>query len=196
MFDDGLVVGGDAAEDAFAGLGICVGDHALHQLDVVCVDVGLGGEGYGGALLIGSLAEANANSLLQEALGVGFGAEEIGLEDGADCAGVFRVKTLGDGDGGLGVGGAFHVDADEGVCLGGVGDHLADDALGEGGVEVHADLREFDADVGVEFARWDGVEELVVDVGGFLGFGFGGDALAERVECGGDVFLVDAGAGG
>ena len=64
MIDDCLVVGGDAAEDALAGLGIGVGDHALHQVDVVGVDVGLGGEGDVGAFFVGSLAEANANSLL------------------------------------------------------------------------------------------------------------------------------------
>ena len=42
----------------------------------------------------------------------------------------------------------------------------------------------------------DGVEKLVVDVGGFLCFGFSGDALAERVERGGDAFVVDAFAAG
>ena len=112
------------------------------------------------------------------------------------AAGIFCGQALGHGDGGFGVGRALHVDADEGVDRGGVGDHLADDALGEGWVEVHADLREFDADVGVELAGFDGVEELVVDVGGFLRFGFGGDALAEGVEGGGDAFLVDALADG
>src|SRR5258705_316200 len=67
LVDDGLVVGGDAAEDAlavlWAGVRIGVGNHALHQVDVVGVDVGLGGEGDVGALFIGSLAEAKANSL-------------------------------------------------------------------------------------------------------------------------------------
>ena len=90
------------------------------------------------------------------------------------------MQALGHSDGGFGVGRAFHVDSDEGVYLGGVLDHLGDDAFGEGGVEIHADLGEFDADVGVEFAR----------------FGFGGDAFAERVEGGGDAFAVDAVAAG
>ena len=44
-------------------LRIGVGHHALHQLDVVGVDVGLGGEGDVGALFIGAFAEANANPL-------------------------------------------------------------------------------------------------------------------------------------
>ena len=50
-------------------------------------------------------------------------------------------------------------------------DHLADDVLGEGGIEVHAHLGELYADVGVEVALLDGVEKLVVDVGGGAGFG-------------------------
>jgi len=37
LFDDDLVVGGDAAEDALAVIG--VGRDAFHQLDVVCIDV-------------------------------------------------------------------------------------------------------------------------------------------------------------
>src|SRR5258707_3768696 len=63
LVDDGLVVGGDAAEDTFAPGRIGVGNHALHQVDVVGVDVGFGGERDVGALFVGSLAEANANSL-------------------------------------------------------------------------------------------------------------------------------------
>ncbi len=193
-FDDALVVGGDTAEDAFSCGG--KGDHAPHELDVVGVDVGLGGEGDLGRLFVGAFAEADADVLGEKALGVGGGAEEVGLEDGADGAGVQGGETFGDGEGGLGVGGAFHVDADEGGDAGGVLDHLGDDAFGEGGVEVHAGLREFYADVGVEGAGLDGIEELVVDGGGFAGFGFGGDAFAERVETDGDAFAVDLLAGG
>ena len=63
LVDDGLVVGGDAAEDAPAVLRIVVSDHALHQVDVVCIDVGLGGEGDIGTFFVSSLAETNANSL-------------------------------------------------------------------------------------------------------------------------------------
>ena len=40
-------------------------------------------------------------------------------------------------------------------------------------VEVHADLGEFDADVGVQVAGFDCVEELVIDVRGFLRFCLG-----------------------
>ena len=60
---------------------------------------------------VGSLAETDANSLLQETLDVAFGAEEIGLEDGADTAGKTGGEALGYGDGGFGVRGVFHVDA-------------------------------------------------------------------------------------
>ena len=73
----------------FARLRIAIGDHALHQVDVVGVDVGLRGKSDFGAFLVGSLAEADANSLPQETVGVGVGAEEVGLQDGADAAGKF-----------------------------------------------------------------------------------------------------------
>ncbi len=76
------------------------------------------------------------------------------------------AQVLGHGDGGLGVWSALHIDADEGVGGGGVGDHLADDALGQFGVEVHAHLGELDADVGVELARGDRVEQAMIDLGG------------------------------
>ena len=56
LVHDGFVVGGDAAEDRTA-------DDALHQLDVVGVDIGLGGEGDFGWFLVGAFAEANANPL-------------------------------------------------------------------------------------------------------------------------------------
>jgi hypothetical protein len=188
LVDDRLVVGGDAAEDSFAV--VRKGDHALHQVDVVGVDVGLCGERDVGTFLVGSFAEADADSLPEEPVGVGVGAEEIGLQDGTDAAGKLRVQALGHGDGRFGVGGAFHVDPDEGFCLGGVLDHLADDAFGEDWVEVHADLRELDTDVGVQFARFDCIEELVVDGGGSLRLRFSGYALAERVEGGCDAFAV------
>ena len=80
--------------------------------------------------------------------------------------------------------------------MSGVLDHLADDAFGEGGIEVHADLRELDADVSVQLACFDCVEELVVDIRRFLRFGFRGYALAERVERSGDAFVIDALAAG
>ncbi len=121
------------------------------------------GKAISGPSYRGSLAEADANSLPQQALGVGFGAEEVGLKDGSDAAGKTGGEALSHGDGRLGVGGALHVDADEGVGGRGVLDHLGDDALGESGVEVHADLRELDADVRVEFLFVNCVEELVVD---------------------------------
>ena len=184
LVDDGFVVGGNATEDAFAGLWVLIGGHTLHQVDVVGIDVRLGGEGYFGAFFVGTLAETDANSFAQQAVGVGVGAVEVSLKNRASCAGKFCGEALGHRDGGFGVERAFHIDADEGVNLSGVRDHLADDALGEGWVEVHADLREFDADVGVELARGDGVEELVVDVSRFLRLGFRGHAFAASESSG------------
>ncbi len=192
--DDGLVVGGDAAEDWAA-------DDPLHELDVVGVDVGLGREGDFGGFLVGSFAEADANPLGKQAFYVTFGAVEVGLEDGAYGAGVAVVKAFSEGEGGFGVLGTFHVDADEAADVGGVGDHVADDALGQdgaggGAADVHADLGELDADVGAELAGFDGVEELVVDGSAVLCLGDLEDALAEGVEGDVDAFGVELDGGG
>jgi hypothetical protein len=193
LVDDGFVVGGNAAEDGATQGGADVGDEVLHQLDVVGVDSGLFGEGVFGAFFVGAFAEADADALVEKALGVGFGAVEVGLEDGAYAALQVResVDAFGELEGGFGERSAFHVDADEGVSVGGVLDHLGDDLLGERGREVHAHLGELDADVGVEVVGFDGVEELVVDGGGGAGGGLSGDALAEGVERDGDAFAVE-----
>ena len=60
----------------------------------------------------------------------------------------------------------FHVDAEE--VAGGVGvlSEAGGDALGESGIECETHLGELDADVGVELARSNLVEKLVIDVGG------------------------------
>jgi hypothetical protein len=189
LLDDGFVVGGHAAEDRACA-------EVEHEVGVVAVDVRFGGKGNGGGLFVGAFAEADANSLLDEAAGVVDGAEEIGLKDGADAAGKTLVEALCDFEGGLGVVGAFHVDADEAVGLVRVLDHLGDDALGERGVELHAHLRELDADVGVELAGFDCVEKLVIDGGAVLGVGFVEDRLAEGVEGGGDSLSIEGGGGG
>ena len=122
--DDGLVVGGDAAKDL-------AGDHAFGELEVVGVDVGLAGEGDVVGFLVSTFAEADADSLPEQAFGVGFGAEHVGLEDGADGTGEASEEALGDGEGGFGVLGAFHVDADEVLEFCGVLDEGGDDAFGE-----------------------------------------------------------------
>jgi len=177
VVDDGVVVGCDAAEDA-------AGNELAHELDVVGIDVGLGGECEVGGFFVGAFAEADADALTEQAMGVGFRSVEVGLEDCADGTGPGFVEALGDGDGGFGVVGAFHVDADKAVDGGGVFDHLADDAFGEVGTgavaaDVHAHLGEFYADVGVELAGGDFIEEAVVDGCALLGLGDLEDALAE-----------------
>ena len=101
-------------------------------MEVVGVDVGLGGEGEVGGLLVGALAEADADALFKQAIGVGFGAKHVGLEDRADGAGVARVEAFCHSERRFSVLGTFHVDADEVVEAVGVTDELADDALGEG----------------------------------------------------------------
>ena len=64
------------------------------------------------------------------------------------------------------------------------------DSASDGGL-LQAHLRELDADVGVEAALGDGVEQDVVDVGGAVRFGWRGDAFAERVKGDGDALAVD-----
>ena len=88
----------------------------------------------------------------------------------------------------------FHVDAEE--VAGGVRmlREARSDGFGEGGIECEAHLGELDADVGVEFARSDLIEKLVVDVGGLVSLFCSGDAFAERVERDMHALLVDLGA--
>ena len=110
------------------------------------------------------------------------------------------MEALGEGEGGLGVLGALHVDTDEAADVGGVGDHVVDDALGEGGAfggaaDVHADLCELDADVGAELAGLDGVKEAVVDGGAGFGLGDVEDAFSEGVEGDVDAFGVELDGG-
>jgi len=56
VVDDGVVVGGYAAEDS-------AGDELAHELNVVGVDVGLGGECQVGGLFVSALAETDADAL-------------------------------------------------------------------------------------------------------------------------------------
>ena len=85
-------------------------------------------------------------------------------------------------DGGLSVSAAFHVDTDEGVGGDGVPDESGDDFLGQAGIEIHAHLGELYADIGVQVAGLDGVEQAMVDVGGVAGFFGGRDIFAQAVE--------------
>jgi hypothetical protein len=142
------------------------------------------------------IAQSDADTLREQTLHVGLGAVEVGLEDGAEGAGEPCVEALGHREGALGVGRALHIDADEVVFGRGVGDHLSDDSFRQFIADIHADLGELDADVGVELPGGDLVEEAVVDGGGGFGVGDVGDAFAERVERGGDALGVETRAGG
>jgi hypothetical protein len=137
---DALVVRGDAAEDA-------AGDHALHQRDVVRVHLGLFREGDSGRLSVGALAQPDADALREQPLGIVFCAAQIGLQYRTDRAGIESVQALGDRECGLGVGGAFHVNADKAAGARGVRGHLADQPLGQIRPDVHAHLGELYADV-------------------------------------------------
>ncbi len=85
----------------------------------------------------------------------------------------------------------LHVDADEVLRGAGMLDEVSGDGFGQIGGLFETHLRELDADVGVEAALGDGVEQVVVDVGGAVRFGRRGDAFAERVERDGDALAVD-----
>ena len=63
--------------------------------------------------------------------------------------------------------------------------------LGQWRVEREAHLRQLDADVGVELALGDGVEQAMVDIGCSERLCFGGDALAERIQRDMHALLVD-----
>src|SRR6202012_2512966 len=115
-------------ENAFASRWIREGDDALHELDIVGIDVRFGRKGDRRTLFIRSLAETDTDVFVEETFGVCFGAEEIGLEDSTYGAGKLCGKTLGHRNGGFGVGRAFHVDADEGMDAGSVLNHLAYDS--------------------------------------------------------------------
>ena len=58
-------------------------------------------------------------------------------------------------------------------------DKVLDDALGQRGRKVQPHLRQLHADVGVEPARGDLVQQPVVDLGGGHGLGLRGHALAQ-----------------
>jgi hypothetical protein len=82
-------------------------------------------------------------------------------------------------------------DADEALRGAGVLDEILGDGLGQIGRLLKTHLSELDADVGVEAALGDGIEQVVVDVGGAVRLGGRGDAFAEGVESDGDALAVD-----
>ena len=68
----------------------------------------------------------DANSLPQQAIGVGISTKEISLKDSANAAGKLRRKALGHRNGRLRVRRAFHVNPDERLYCSSVLNHLAD----------------------------------------------------------------------
>ncbi len=194
VVDDDFVVGGDAAEDGAA-------DEVPHELAIVGVNVELGGESDCCGLFVSTFAKADADALGDETTGVLFCAEEVGLKDGADGSGILLMQSLGELQGGLGILGAFHIDADEVLGVEGVGDDFADDALGEGwpgggSTDVHADLGELDAYVGTKSAGGDCVEQLVIDCGAGFSLCDLKDAFTEGIKGDIDAFGVKLGGGG
>jgi hypothetical protein len=100
----------------------------------------------------------------------------------------------------LGVGRAFHVDANKilGRHAGGFGDQAADDFVGHFLVHVQAHVGQLDADIRVQFGGGDFVEQMVVQLGAGAGFVGVGDVLAEIVDgdAGADLIHRRGGANG
>ena len=85
----------------------------------------------------------------------------------------------------------FHVDANEILRGAGVLDEVFGDGLCQLRRLFEAHLRELDADVGVEGALGNGVEQSVIDVGSAVRLSGRSDAFAKRVERDGDALAVD-----
>ena len=86
----------------------------------------------------------------------------------------------------------FHVDAEEVVGCARVLGKISGNGLGQSAmIEFEAHLRELYADVGVELALGDRIEKMVIDVGGAVRLGCGGNAFAEGIERDRDALPVD-----
>jgi hypothetical protein len=84
--------------------------------------------------------------------------------------------------GALGVGRALHVNAHEVVDLHCVADQLSHQRESQILVYIEAHVGEFQADVGIKFARRHLLEHLVIELGALLGFVDVGDVLAQVVD--------------
>jgi len=192
LVDDGLVVGGETVVDTALHQG-------LHQLDVVGVDFGLFLEGDCFGLFVGSFAEADADAFVEEFFDISLGAAHVGLDDGSDAILVAgdAVKFVDEIEGALGVGGAFHIDANEIFRrhAGRFGDQTADNFVGHGFVDVEAHVGEFKADVGVEIFGGDLVEQVVVELSAGAGFIGVSDIFSEVVDGDAGSDLIHGGGG-
>lgn len=154
------------------------------------VDGGLSGEDDGGWLIVGAFAETDGDAGLGHAAGVVLGAEEVGLEDGADAA-VLLVEVLDEGEGAIDVGVGLHVDLDAAADGVGFADEDVDVAAAEVVAEIEAELGEFDGDGGGEVGGGDGVEGGFAELTGGIGLVRGGDVFAEVIEGGEEAFGVE-----
>ena len=95
------------------------------------------------------------------------------------------------------VSGAFHIHPDEvgRSHAGGLSDQGRHLLVSEIFVEVETHMRELEADVGVEAAGPDFVEQLMIELGAGPGFVGAGDVFAEVVDGNGQVRLIDGGGG-
>ena len=166
------------------------------ELGVVGIDVGFFGESDLGRLFVSAFAEADADAVGDDPLDVGLRTIEVSLDYDADVSAQLRlvVDAMHDVERDLGERRILHVDADE--VAGGlrVLGEAGRDLLGERRIQSKAHLGQLDADVGVELAGGNLIEELMIDIGGAMGFVGGRDAFTERVESDVHSLLIDLGA--
>src|SRR3989442_13655557 len=91
------------------------------------------------------------------------------------------MKLVEKVQGPLGIGGTFHVHADE-IARGHAGsfrDQAGDQVAGEVFIHIEAHVGKFQADVGMELAGGDFVQQLVVELGGGASLGGVGAVFTE-----------------
>ncbi len=118
---------------------------------------------------------------------------EVSLDDDSDCAAQagMRVNAAHDIQRVLRETRVFHVDAHETLRGARVLDEIFGDGFSQLGRLLQTHLRELDADVGVEAALGDGVEQVVVDVRGAVRLGGRSDAFAKGIESDRNALAVD-----
>ena len=166
---------GDAAEHP-------AGDHALHQSDVIGIDLGLGRKRNTRWLLVRPLAQTDADTLREQPRRILLRPAQVGLQHRTHGPGRLPVQLLGECERGLGVGRALHVDAHKAPCPRGMADHLADEPLGQRRIHLHAHLGQLHTHIGAQLSLCNLLEQLMVDRSAGLGLGYLGHALTQRVE--------------
>ena len=97
----------------------------------------------------------------------------------APCRSGPRVQPPHDAQCHLGQRRVLHIDADKVACRFGMLGQAGRNRLRQRGIESEPHLRQLHADVGVQFALGNRVQQPVIHVGCLVGFVCGGNALSE-----------------